>query len=178
MAFITWHSIRASQWRQHQASQGYMQRHSRQSVAWALDEQSSKRLQERKDWKADDKFLNDELDKDSYNRIVLKTKERQKELEERISMLQIENRKAMEPKLKYSIDLISNLGDFIENAPLEVKIKLLGSMFPQKIEYDGKKYRTTEYNQVLDLIYHETNKLRGGDNEKTEEDCSSSASVP
>lgn len=133
----------------------------------------SKRLE-----KADDKFLNDELDKDSYNRIVLKAKERQKELEERISMLQIENRKAMEPKLKYSIDLISNLGDFIENAPLEVKIKLLGSMFPQKIEYDGKKYRTTEYNQVLDLIYHETNKLRGGDNEKAEEDCSSSASVP
>lgn len=155
-----------------------MQRHSRQSVAWALDEQSSKRLQERKDWKADDKFLNDELDKDSYNRIVLKTKERQKELEERISMLQIENRKAMEPKLKYSIDLISNLGDFVENAPLEVKIKLLGSMFPQKIEYDGKKYRTTEYNQVLDLIYHETNKLRGNENETAEEDCSSSASVP
>ena len=32
-------------------------------------------------------------------------------------------------------------------------------MFPEKIEFDGENYRTTEYNKVLDLIFQEANKL-------------------
>ena len=41
-------------------------------------------------------------------------------------------------------------------------------MFYEKIEFDGKNYRTTNYNQVLDLIYQQTNELRGEQNEKGE----------
>ncbi len=48
----------------------------------------------------------------------------------------------------------------------ETKILLLGSIFPEKIEYDGKNYRTNSYNKLLDVIYQETNHLRGG-KEKT-----------
>ena len=33
-------------------------------------------------------------------------------------------------------------------------------MFPEKIEFDGKKYRTKNYNKVLDFIYQQTNKLQ------------------
>ena len=47
------------------------------------------------------------------------------------------------------------------DAPVEVKIKLLGSIFDGKIEFDGKSYRTNSYNKVLDLIYEQTNELRG-----------------
>ena len=51
-------------------------------------------------------------------------------------------------------------------------------MFPQKIEFDGNKYRTNEYNKVLDLIYQQTNELRGL-NKKSEESFSTfPASVP
>ena len=53
---------------------------------------------------------------------------------------------------------------FFRDAPVKVKIKLLGSMFPEKIEFDGKNYRTKAYNKVLDLIFRETNKLRGNIN--------------
>ena len=53
---------------------------------------------------------------------------------------------------------------FFRDAPVKVKIKLLGSMFPEKIEFDGKNYRTNTYNKVLDLIFRETNKLRGNKN--------------
>ena len=53
---------------------------------------------------------------------------------------------------------------FFRDAPVKVKIKLLGSMFPEKIEFDGKNYRTNAYNKVLDLIFRETNKLRGNKN--------------
>ena len=34
-------------------------------------------------------------------------------------------------------------------------------MFPEKIEFDGFSYRTNYYNSVLNLIYQETNELRG-----------------
>ncbi len=32
-------------------------------------------------------------------------------------------------------------------------------MFPEKIEFDGKKYRTKNYNKVLDFIYQQTDEL-------------------
>ena len=40
-------------------------------------------------------------------------------------------------------------------------MKLIGSIFDDKIEFDGKTYRTKSYNKVLDLIYQQTNELRG-----------------
>ena len=55
---------------------------------------------------------------------------------------------------------------------------ILGSMFPEKIEFDGEKYRTNSYNKVLDLIYQNTNELRGGGNKNGEADNNFSNSVP
>lgn len=51
-------------------------------------------------------------------------------------------------------------------------------MFPERIEFDGKKYRTKSYNKVLDLIYQQTNELRGDKKEKGERFSSFSNSVP
>ena len=51
-------------------------------------------------------------------------------------------------------------------------------MFPEKIKFDGENYRTTEYNKELDLIFQETNKLRGKGKEKGERQPSFSSHVP
>ena len=59
-----------------------------------------------------------------------------------------------------------------------MKIKVHGLMFPEKIKFDGENYRTTEYNKVLDLIFMETNKLRGKGKEKGERQPSFSSHVP
>ena len=67
---------------------------------------------------------------------------------------------------------------YIMDAPVETKIKLISSMFPQKIEFDGEKYRTNSYNQVLDLIYQETKQLREGNVKKKERSELLSNSVP
>ena len=63
-------------------------------------------------------------------------------------------------------------------ASVEVKIKLIGSMFPEKIEFDGKEYRTKNYNKVLDLIFQETKQLRGEEKEKGESVLTFPNSVP
>ena len=59
-----------------------------------------------------------------------------------------------------------------------ILLYILGSMFPGKIEFDGEKYRTNSYNKVLDLIYQQTNELRGDEKEKGERQKSFSNSVP
>lgn len=51
-------------------------------------------------------------------------------------------------------------------------------MFPEKIEFDGKAYRTNSYNKVLDLIYQQTNELRGVEKKSGESFSTFSASVP
>lgn len=64
-------------------------------------------------------------------------------------------------KLDYSFNIIGNLGEFFRSAPTDVKIMLLGSIFPEKIQFDGKNYRTDHYNKMLDIIFQGTNTLRG-----------------
>lgn len=84
----------------------------------------------------------------------------------------------IEDKISYSINIIGNLGEFFRFAKPEIKVMLLGSIFPEKIEFDGKNYRTDSYNHVLDVIYQETNQLRGQKNEKSPENSGDFSLVP
>ncbi|MCF8278262.1 MAG: recombinase family protein [Flavobacteriales bacterium] len=53
--------------------------------------------------------------------------------------------------LKKAVSVISGLGDFYGNADSLAKVKLLGSIFPEMIEFDGNKCRTTKINEALAL---------------------------
>ncbi len=59
----------------------------------------------------------------------------------------------------FTMNLQSNLDKILTSAPLNDKINILGSMFPKKIEFDGKKHRTNSYNEVLDVISKDINQL-------------------
>ena len=119
---------------------------------------------------ADDKFCEGSLSDNAYARISKRYKKEIQGFQDRINLLQSDT-KGLKEKIDYSVNIIANLSLFMKDAPVKVKCKLLSSMFPQKIEFDGEKYRTKSYNQVLDLIFQETNKLRGygeNENEKSE----------
>ena len=81
-------------------------------------------------------------------------------------------------KLDYSFNIIGNLGEFFRSAPTDVKIMLLGSIFPEKIQFDGKNYRTNSYNKMLDIIFQETNTLRGNKKLESSSNEEDSNSVP
>ena len=115
---------------------------------------------------AEDLMITDSRNCERYSRILERYEKEAKELESRIVLLETGNRGNIEPKLNYAISLINNLDKYILDAPVEVKIKLLGSIFDGKIEFDGKSYRTNSYNKVLDLIYEHTNELRGAGKRK------------
>lgn len=137
-----------------------------------------KRLEKQRDevsdkiGKADDKLLDGVINQSTHDRIMERCKNDLADIAERIAMLETCNRTKLEPKLKYAMSLINNLYTMVTDAPMEVKIPVLGSMFPEKIEFDGEKYRTNSYNKVLDIIYRQTNELRGGDKTKRGADYS------
>lgn len=115
---------------------------------------------------AEDLMITDRTHSDRYTRILERYEKEAQELETRITLLETGNRGNIEPKLDYAISLINNLDKYIRDAPIEVKLKLIGSIFDEKIEFDGKTYRTDSYNKVLELIYEQTNELRGERNRK------------
>ena len=103
--------------------------------------------------KVDDKFVRDEIDKSTHSRLMERYNKEKRDLQTKLDLMKTPNRSNIEPKLKYSMLLINNIDSYMRDAKVEVKCKLLGSMFPEKITFDGKSYRTNSYNSVLDLIY-------------------------
>lgn len=88
------------------------------------------------------------------------------------------NEKKVDVKFDFALNLLANMDKILNTAPLEDKINILGSMFPEKIEFDGKKHRTNSYNEVLDVIFKDTNQLQAKKKEEPNKKTSSSSSVP
>ncbi len=55
---------------------------------------------------------------------------------------------------EFGVSLVANLDAAFDNAPPELKGKILGSIFPEKLVYEEKKYRTTKLNEVVDLLWN------------------------
>ncbi len=126
----------------------------------------------------DDKLLSGTISDANYNRISQRYEKQISDLKQQIEVMKNPNRANIEPKLSYSISLLDNMEGFFRDAPVAVKIKLLGSIFPEKIVFDGNNYRTNGYNKVLDLIYQQTNELREPKKVDGERFSSFPASVP
>lgn len=62
------------------------------------------------------------------------------DLQAKVDFMKNPNRSNIEPKLKYSMSLINSMDSCARDGKVEMKCKLLGSMFPEKIEFDGKNH--------------------------------------
>lgn len=54
--------------------------------------------------------------------------------------------------MSYGLSLLGNLSKYYASASTEVKSKMVGSIFPENLTYEDKKYRTTRINEVFALI--------------------------
>ena len=125
----------------------------------------------------DDKYCRNRVSDDNYDRMSINYKKRIDELQQKIMLLS-KGSKEMGEKIDYSLNLLNNLRKIMIDGPVKLKCALLGSMFFDKIVYDGKNYRTTNYNKVLDLIFQETNKLRGYKNGESKDSPALETIVP
>ena len=68
--------------------------------------------------------------------------------------------------IKYGLILMQNLDTFFEQANVSVKSKLISSIFEDKIEFDGVKYRTPIFKEGFGFIYSKINELESIKNKK------------
>lgn len=139
---------------------------------------NQKKHEEQRMTKIDIDFSDGKIEFESYNRMVEGIKVRILECENNIFRLTQLSKNNLEAKFNYSINLLANLGGILNTANLDDKINIIGLMFPNKIEFDGKEYRTNSYNKVLDIIFQETKHLQGQKKEETDKFSVSSSSVP
>ena len=123
------------------------------------------------------KFLDSEIDANTYNELKHRV-----ELEKKACMSKLEllppKGADLEPQFDFAISLINNMDSHIRDGALDVKRELIGVMFPENFDFDGKLYRTNSYNKVLDLIYLQTNELRGQKKRDSSDFSEKSLQVP
>lgn len=128
--------------------------------------------------KLQDKYIDGEIDQSTFNSAKTRYENEMNQIKEKMDLMSNPNRSNIEPKLKYAIGLINNMDTYIKDEKIEVKMKLISSMFPEKFVFDGKSYRTNSYNSVLDLIHQQTNELRGKEKGENSKFLNFPASVP
>ena len=109
------------------------------------------------------RFVSEELEADSYQRLKAHTLEQIDRLNIQIADLEITDT-AFQKYTRYGMSLLKDLTWYFQEAGLEAKRKLLGSIFPAKLTFQDGKYRTDGLNPALAIILQKTKNLQ---NEKT-----------
>jgi site-specific DNA recombinase len=118
-----------------------------------------------KSQKLDDAFLSGNILAEDYNRMNRTLKEKQRDTNQNID--ELKNKETnLEKYFSYGLYLLTNLDFHYENAPLEIKHKLVGSIFPEKLIYSNNNYRTTKSNSFVSLITSKSKELKRIKNKK------------
>ena len=110
--------------------------------------------------RVDERFIEGNLERDSYQR--LKDAYGEKVTEKRKRKAELERMDTNFMKYtRYGLSLVSNLPKYYRRASLEIKQKLVGLIFPEMLVYEGGDYRTNRTNEVIALLNGKRGDLRG-----------------
>lgn len=101
--------------------------------------------------KIDEMYVDRELEKDSYQRMKVSTKDEIQRLQSQISRLKSTDTNFMK-YCRYGMSLLGNLDFHYQQSSPYVRKKLLGSIFTGKLVFEDGKYRTTGLNEAVALI--------------------------
>ena len=111
--------------------------------------------------KVNDMFFDGDLSKSDRDEQLQRYRNDINRLENHIKVLQNSEDLNIKEKLEYGYNLVENLEQYFSTASAETKVRLLGSIFNEEIEFDGENYRTSNFNTILKVIYENTNELQG-----------------
>ena len=72
--------------------------------------------------------------------------------------------------LDFGLSLLTDLDYYYDEAPVDVKKKITGSIFPEGLVFDGGKVRTAPHNDFLPLICSKTDHLQTSQKNASPED--------
>jgi site-specific DNA recombinase len=94
------------------------------------------------------------------------------EIEETLQRLNVEHHKShseimdLDKKLDQMVRTLSNLENIYKQGDVEVRRRLIGSIFPNKLVYEKKSVRTVEMNPAVELVFSNIKGSRGRKKEK------------
>ncbi len=99
----------------------------------------------------EEKFLDDLIDAPTYKNMKYKTLNKISDLKVEISGIQ-SMEKDIEEYLKLGISFLHGIDLFYKNSPVDIKKKIVGSIFPEKLTFLKKSYRTAFVDELIALI--------------------------
>ncbi|MDP1844068.1 MAG: recombinase family protein [Sediminibacterium sp.] len=99
----------------------------------------------------DDKMLSGSLPLERYNRLYDTLEANKNDLVLRHATLGKANSE-FKSYVNYACTLLTDVKGFYSKASLKGKQKMIGSIYPEKIIFDGKKYRTENINKVFSVL--------------------------
>ena len=95
-----------------------------------------------------------------------------KEIDETLQRLNVEHHKShreivdLDKKLDDMVRTLSNLENLYKQGDVEMKRRLIGSIFPNKLIYEKNSVRTVDLNPAVELIFSNIKGSRGRKKEK------------
>ncbi|MGH2666200.1 recombinase family protein [Flavobacterium sp.] len=105
-----------------------------------------------------DKYLADSFGFEEYNSIKFRIQDELKSLKDEKNELSID-KSAFKQYFDYGLSFLFNLKKYYQSANLEIKQKIVGSIFTGNLIFFENTYRTTQVNELLSLVTLNINEL-------------------
>ena len=123
-----------------------------------------------KQFRTDENFVAGKISPDAYERLSTRYDGEINAMKRRRDAI-AEVETNYERYVAYGFGLVTNLAAYFDAAPFDVRQKMIGLMFPERMTYEGGTFQTTEMNPVLALLSG-IGKREGGKEERTDPDIS------
>lgn len=102
--------------------------------------------------KARELLLTDSIDPDDYKSIKREADRRITQLEAQVALLS-EQPLNIRPQLEQGITVLEHIDHWYSHSTTDARRQILGSIFPEKLVYDGTGFRTARVNEAVRLIF-------------------------
>lgn len=109
--------------------------------------------------KAQDKFVSDDIDKNTYYQMESRYNSLINKLSEDLNELNSQGENFIQ-YLNSGMTLLEDIKGFYESSPIEIKHKIISVLYPEGLTYDGKKYLNDETNVFVTCIVNKINTLK------------------
>ena len=99
----------------------------------------------------DEQFLSGSLANEDYSRMIAKVKQNISEAEQQSRQFEADKAVRKE-QIFFGVSLLDDLSGKYKRADTDLKQRMIGSIFSEKLCFDGKKYRTVPLNPAIELM--------------------------
>ena len=114
------------------------------------------------------KLLAETIDDDEYIEIKKGCKEQIERLENQLGALPEQSKIDIPKLIEQAVESLTNIWKLYSEGGIDVKRKIIGSIFPEKLEFDGNRYRTKRINTIAHHIFNVNNELPKKENRRND----------